>query len=399
MHEIEKRLGVFGVGDNVKDTIILNEKPYVPWPLKMENFCEAYGYYWFTSLYYNALFKVNKENWVAEYVCSFPNEDSVERMYSKIVVCKTKLYCIPLAANSIGVYDILSGESYSIQIAPPQNVNRSVLYRKESKFIDAVCEEDFLYLFPHTYPAILRLRFSDEQIDYLYDELSTRDGKKRNALFYFSRVVRLNNQIWLYANYTGELFQFNSKLLYMEKFNGFKIPGTAVIAGKGDYLWVFSVSDCIIYKVDLLHQKSFILQNMPSKFTPGSFAITRGSIYGDYVYFVPGTANMPLKVNIKTDEITLADEIAPYKTESGEAHELWKFWLLETLDDKLFAYDATCSKLIQYDFHNENIRREFIKSKSTDVQARDWNERYYVGTKRLMNKINDLNSFLHLFKN
>ncbi len=386
------------MNDNLKDSIILNEKSYAPWPHRMENFCEAYGYYWFTSLYFNALFKVNKDNWLAEYVCSFPNEDTAERMYSKIVVHKAKLYCIPLAADSIGVYDILLGQCYSIEINNPKNVASSVIYRKDSKFIDAICEGEFLYLFPHTYPAIARLKFSDEKIDYLYDDLMRHDLGKRNSLFYFSRIVRLNDQIWLYANYTGELFKFDVKLLRMEKFVDFKISSTAVIAGKGDYLWVYSVSDCIIYKVDLLHRKSYILQNMPPNFLPGSFAVTRGKVYGDYVYFAPGTANLPIKVNIKTDEITIAEEIIPHKINAGET-ELWKFWLLETLDDKLFAYDTTCSKLIQYDFRNENIRKEFVRSDLTDVQAREWAERYFVGTKRLMNKITDLNSFLYLFKN
>lgn len=195
-----------------KDAIILFEKTQVSESLRMENMCDAYGFYWFTSFYYNALFKMDKESWKAQYVCSFPGEVSKARMYSKIILYKMKLYCIPLSADSIGVYDITSKECKSIQIEEPKKHGK-IIYKENSKFFDAVCDNDYLYLLPHTYPAVVRMSFDDGKLDYYYKALADLELFDSPLTpcpeFYFGRFTQSAGKIWTFSNTCGNLCCFD----------------------------------------------------------------------------------------------------------------------------------------------------------------------------------------------
>ena len=58
-----------------------------------ENLYDDGEYYWFTVWSYNALFRMDKKNWLAEYMGSFSNAKLSEgRLYEQIIEYDNKLY-------------------------------------------------------------------------------------------------------------------------------------------------------------------------------------------------------------------------------------------------------------------------------------------------------------------
>ena len=62
------------------------------------------AYLWFTSIEYNALFKLNKCTFHVNYMGSFPNEELYGvRLYTSINEYNGKLFFTPCTAHEIGV--------------------------------------------------------------------------------------------------------------------------------------------------------------------------------------------------------------------------------------------------------------------------------------------------------
>ena len=67
-----------------------------------ENLYDDGEYYWFTVWSYNALFRMDKKSWLAEYMGSFSNAKlSESRLYEQIIEYDNKLYFTPGLATKI----------------------------------------------------------------------------------------------------------------------------------------------------------------------------------------------------------------------------------------------------------------------------------------------------------
>ena len=87
---------------------------------------------------------------------------------------------------------------------------------------------------------------------------------------------------------------------------------------------------------------------------------------------LPGTANESLKINVKTNEIEIADEFLAGNMIDDEATEQWKFGLFRSIDEKLYAFDWTVGKLIEYDAESKGIRKEHIRIDKNDSVTLAW---------------------------
>lgn len=382
-----------------KDSIMLFEKTKVSESLRMENMCDAYGFYWFTSFYYNALFKMDKESWKAQYVCSFPEENSKMRMYSKIVLYGMKLYCIPLSADSIGIYDIALNECKSIRIEEPKRKGE-IIYKENSKFIDAVCDNDYLYLLPHTYPAVVRMSFSDGKIDYYYRALADLKSFESPLIprheFYFGRFTQSAGNIWVFSNTCGNLCRFDLPEVKFKRNDCIQISGVVVAVSVFPFIWIYSLEETAIYKINIDTKEQIKITDLPENFVPGSFSVTRGIYYEDWIYFVPGTANQTIKVNIETNEVSFAEELCPGVIETNLKNEIWKFGLLEKLDEKIYAFDASDNQLIEYDIRSRKRRKEAVSIDFSDEKTEQWIDEYFLFGEKDTHRVRDLNSLLKL---
>lgn len=373
---------------------IISENNYKAIPLRMENMCEAEGYLWFTSYHYNALFRMDKMTLLAEYVCSFPNETSVERMYSQLLFCDGKIYCIPLSANSIGVYNISDGSCRSVQINPPSYIG-SVKYQENNKFFDAFFDDEYIYLFPNTYPAIVRLCISDDTLEYYYDVINANACNK--PAFYFGKGIKTAESFWVFNNSNHCLCKFiRDESILIEKYK-FDFSGIAVIAGNEDYIWVYSYNDNGIYKYEPKNNKCLFIKNTCKEFIPGTCPVSRSAIFNDKVYFLPGTGNLPLELSMDNNSITVCNDFAP-KIFGLPDREIWKYSFVEVLDDCLYTYDITSSKLIILD-NNGMEKRLYVNPDYTDTKATELSSNYWICQKKDNRKVSDLKSFLLFIDN
>lgn len=88
---------------------------------------------WFTSLEYNALFKMSKRTFDVDYVGSFPDEEAYGgRLYTSVNECNGKLYFTPCTAHEIGIYDMKNEcfEKGSIGISRDDNDLLKIKYAK-----------------------------------------------------------------------------------------------------------------------------------------------------------------------------------------------------------------------------------------------------------------------------
>lgn len=331
--------------------------------LRMENMCEANECFWFTSSNSNALFKMEKSGHRVQYVCSFPKEESKRRMYSSIFSYGSKIYCIPLSANSIGIYDYEKREAVSIGIRKPSKFG-NIIYDQDSKFFTGYLDNNYLYMFPHTYPAIARLNIRTFEVEYFNAEIKKIDAYKKQNGFYIAHIALLNGEKWVISNASGKLYQFDSNNMEFHECTWVKLGGISVIeSDKNKYLWIYTSKNNSFLKVDVNNHSCEAIKNMPEKFETGSLPITRCAYFNRYMYFAPGTANYPIKININTNKIEIATEILPYIVKSDSGKEVWKFCLLKSFGDELLAYDSTSSQLIKYRTGDKSERRETVSFK------------------------------------
>lgn len=91
---------------DVKDFFPENEISKNALVLRFENLYDDGECFWFTADDYNALFKMDKDTWKAEYIGKFPNENDIGfRLYAEIIEYGGRLFFTPLYAKEIGVYD------------------------------------------------------------------------------------------------------------------------------------------------------------------------------------------------------------------------------------------------------------------------------------------------------
>jgi len=328
--------------------------------LQMENMCESNGCLWFTSYHYNALFQMRKNEYRAEYVCSFPKEKSKRRMYSSIFSYRSKIYCIPLSANSVGIYDQEKGEAVSIEIKKPSSFG-NIIYNQDSKFFTGYLDNNYLYMFPHTYPAIVRLDIESLEVEYFVTAMPRIDANEKQNGFYISQIVVLNGVKWTISNAANKLYQFDDNNMEFHECTWVKLDGISVLGSdKIKYLWIYRCKDNLLLKVDVNNHGFEVIEDLPDGFEAGSFSMTRCAYFDRHMYFVPGTANYPIKIDTDTNKVEKATEILPHIVKSDGGREVWKFCLLKAFGDELFAYDSTSSQLIKYRAGDKSEKREEV---------------------------------------
>ena len=160
--------GITGKPIMVGNTNVIRErKDYGA--LLFEHICDVDDFFWFTAFDYNALFKMNKSSWIAEYVGSFPDEVMIrDRLFSSIAMNNDKLYFSPLSAERITIFDMKNGTFHMIPFDEPPTYT-SGNYNKGAKFISVVSYKSWLFFIGCSYPAIIRMNASTGELDYFSD--------------------------------------------------------------------------------------------------------------------------------------------------------------------------------------------------------------------------------------
>lgn len=111
----------------------------------------------------NGLYEVNLDEQKCKYITIFPNEDIAgKRIYCSAVYHDSKVYFTPMSGKYISIFDVLKNEIEQVRIPDPST--EYSFYKESQKFSQAVYHKGYIYLFPFTYPGILKFNIETNKI-------------------------------------------------------------------------------------------------------------------------------------------------------------------------------------------------------------------------------------------
>jgi hypothetical protein len=332
--------------------------------LTFENLYDDGNSFWFTAMNFNGLFRMDKQTWKAEYKGAFIDEAPFGRLYASITGHTGKLFFVPYAADAIGVFDIAENKFEKIEIREPRQ-EAAVKYNPAFKFSFAAVYKEWVFLFPFTYPAILRYDTKTGELEY-YDEWINSFEKSVSGedAFYFNAGHVRGAEVTMFYTSANAVVVFDMEKCSLRAIHVLRSKDDryASICFDGINYWLAPVSStAAIIKLNAETGAKTEITQFPPGFTAGRQPIW-SSVYADgYVWMLPGLANESLRINVETNAAEIADVFHAESMTDDGATEQWKFSFLKSAGDKLYAFDNTVKKLIEYDIGNQTVRKECIK--------------------------------------
>lgn len=338
--------------------------------LAFENIVKANGSYWFTAIGYNGLFKLDEGTDTAELVGCFDGEQDANRLYLDIVQYKDKLFFVPLKADAIAVYCMDTKEFIRIPLQPPtEDMQDGVKYSSGSKFTFATVYGEILYLFPSTYPAIIKLNPESYETEYLYEPIKKLEKwiQDRDSSYFRTGIIQGSlTKMWCEPAKAVVEFDMCSKSLRVCR----------QLSDIDKYIEM--VTDGKVYWLIPREQKAELLKlsedfqivgsiTLPEGIAKEGISYLRGVCADDYLLVFPGAAEHVMKISSKDNvaEITrIFDGEEEIKPEEPKA---WKFFFAKSIGDEIIAFNQFSSEMIIYHTKTGAIKKKQI---TTDVNQK-----------------------------
>lgn len=272
----------------------------------------------------NGLFKVNMITGECEYVCLF-KEESVNgrRLHCQALWIDSRIYFIPGAAKNIAIYSPDSNHMEYIEIPRPKP-KKYTFYKDKFKFIRAIKRENDLWLFPCSYPGIIKFNILNGAIN-IYDDWIEEDE------YFFRLGLHVENYKIMAANGKSNavlLFDLENKSGTIEHV-GFNNQGVMSICKTGDVYWFAPRLPGAITAWNPITNTVEEYDSYPDDFVSGNIVFS--FIYGDSeeLIFMPAQANKGIIFKRKESCIQSFDIQRHYKNSTVE-------YLFETKDEMFF---------------------------------------------------------------
>lgn len=197
---------------------------------------------WFFSDNFNSLFKMDVDTREVKLVGIFPNEKyKGTKLYSSIILINNKIYCIPLNAKSIGVYDIDDNKFSHILI------DKAILECEKGGYYYSSVKvyKNYLFIFPFYCSYIIRLNLDNHNIDYISDWYMEIKSKiiNENGGFFGRQVIEHNGNIYVAFRNSNAILELNCETLDSKIYRlGTEKDGYLGMCFDGDRFWMLSYS-------------------------------------------------------------------------------------------------------------------------------------------------------------
>ena len=338
--------------------------------LTFDNVLDDGDYFWISASNINGLFKVNKKNLRAKYMGSFCGETISGRLFTEIIKHDDNLYFIPYAANAIAVYNVKTNEFSSVELKAPDGIIQSQ-YNPKTKFAFAALYQDFLYLFPKTYPAIVKYNCTTMEVEYLSEPMNLLNKNPCDEIYgYFQNGYISGQYITMFSSRVKRIVRFDMEqdtFDIIEKCENDYTYGRIESDGENYWLVPFSVGAPILgWNIET--KEKFIIKEFPKGIRCGVRPFACSAIFGNYIWMLPGMANKAIKFNLQSKEITVSEEFSVGISSNNPEMEQWVYSFVKDMDSKLYAFNLVDKKLSEYNPLNGSQRREYVEIDTDDKE-------------------------------
>lgn len=291
-----------------------------------------------------------------------------------------KLYLIPKGADRMLIYDIFAGMWEDVLIRIPE---KGGIYKPNQKFSTAVAYQEYLYLFPCFYPAIVKYHLLTGETEYLYGCMDVLNGyPAEETKGMCDQLTTAESRVVFFSKRYGMLLQFemeSRKLTILENF-GIQELFCVFAADSQSYWLVPYKENRPIIRWDKKEKTKEMLPKEIPGFISGRAPFSWSAVLGGFVWLIPGLANMALKIDIDGGTVTEAEQFRPVKAEAGLAEECWKFCFAKKIKDEIFAFDVVGRELAHYDNSSGICTRERYSLLAEDVTRLEYQKLYEMIT-------------------
>jgi hypothetical protein len=350
--------------------IFINTKYASNYKLWFLNLHEDDENLWFISLNLNVFFKLNTKTWKAEYIGRFVSEriGKMNNLYTPITLIEGKLYIAPRLSNEILIYNISSDEFKRISILN-QPYQSKFAYNIIQKFCMAISYGDYVFFIGYSYPAIVRLNINNNSIDYFTDWISPLEEIMQSSDgVYFLNGYITGEKLLLPACNANAVVEFEMDTCVSKIYEvGIKNNSYRDICFDGCDYWILPRRSSYVIKWNPKTDTYKEYNTFPEGFISGKVSFFNIHFLNGYVYLIPYHANMAIKINVKTDEISIAE---PFQSECEiecEQSNIFNYLTSINVGDKVYAFTGKTHRLIGYDCKTGERREEEILFPESEI--------------------------------
>ena len=316
---------------------------------------------WFTAFAFNALLKMDKQTREIKYVDSFSDEDkSGVQLYGKITENNGKLFFSPFSAHEIAIYDVKAKAFEKKSIIEPKNTQKST-YMNHAKFWHIEKYGKYIYLPGCSYPAIARYDTETGKMDYFTDWVKHVDILANAGDVYFLHGYADENKLLLPTCNANAVVVFDMERCSSEVYEvGNKKNRYSNICFDGNDYWLMSRTNTPVVKWNPANGEYKEYDSYPNGFRHGDYNFCGICYANGFVWLFPYQANMALKIDVKTGEISIAEEFQPECEHPDKATVNFNYHMAKVIGDKMYAHTGKSNRLIEYDIKTKKLREDDI---------------------------------------
>jgi hypothetical protein len=333
--------------------------------------------YWFSYDRLGALFKMSKTSWNPEYVACLTDEDkssTIGLLRRKMIRIDSTIYYAPSKADSIVTYSLSENKFNRIAIAKNGKCTDCSGYRS----LGVIAHEKTIYFTPSYFPAIIQLDTQTNTISFHSDwvePLTKRNGYVKDA--FFADPLLIDGNRFLLASYgTNAVVEFNMDT-HISTIHEVGKKGNRYrsICFDGNCYWLSPRHNSPVVKWNPNTGEVKEFANLYLDSDDKQFCFCSAVYCSGYIWLLPYYAKHAVKIDVNTDEVSIAEEfeIETQETQKIQApqksQQIFKYYFTQILDGNIFTYDATKRCLVEYNPRTNTIRKERIQLSCDTINA------------------------------
>lgn len=323
---------------------------------------------------FNGLYEVDLAQQTCRFIMLFPNEDILgKRIYCSAIYHDWKVYFIPMSGNYISIFDRKENKIEQLRIPEPSE--QCSFYKKSQKFSHGVLYEGNIYLFPFTYPGIIRMDVITRTISVINNWIPKEGYFFRGGMYVDGAHVYAPNGV------DNMVLDFNMRENKAAVYRvGKNNHGGMCIYKHGDWIWIIPRLKGAVIRWNISRGEINELADFPDGFHCDKIVFSKVLFSGNALILMPASANRVIKIDVDTKEMTVDDRWIPHEDSMVacmfETEDHVYLREASNIDDIFYRYKIckTDWKIESYRFivkNDDDRKREFFnhyKEKKDSLQ-------------------------------